>query len=194
MLHHLIAMVLTLLALTPFGRAGTALASSDDRSMGIEANHVTDWLDGDEEEHWLDGQGEDEEVLFSAMAEPARGEEVADVAMGLLGLSYRWAGISPQTGFDCSGLVYYVYEQFGVTLSRDTFAQVRYGMPVARDELEPGDLVFFANTYVAGVAHVGIYVGDDRFVHAVQPGIPVTISLLWDGYWGPRYIAARRVL
>jgi cell wall-associated NlpC family hydrolase len=128
-----------------------------------------------------------------APAPIARGQQLADLAAGLAGLPYAWGGISPATGFDCSGLVYYVHRQFGVTLGRDTTAQFRHGQPVQRGDLEPGDIVFFTDTYTSGISHDGIYLGDGRFVHAVRPGSGVRITSMSDGYWSPRYVGARRI-
>jgi cell wall-associated NlpC family hydrolase len=124
---------------------------------------------------------------------PSRGDQMADLAAGLAGLPYQWGGVSPGTGFDCSGLVYYVHRQFGVTLNRDAAAQFANGRSISRGELQPGDIVFFADTYTRGISHDGIYLGGGRFVHAVQPGSGVRITSMGDGYWSPKFVGARRV-
>ncbi|MEA2641812.1 MAG: hypothetical protein QOF51_3206 [Chloroflexota bacterium] len=122
------------------------------------------------------------------------GQDVASFARTLTGIVYAWGGTSPATGFDCSGLVWYVYRQFGVTLGRDSTAQAYNGTAVGRDQLEPGDVILFANTYTSGISHTGIYIGDGQFVHAVQPGVSSQIASLSDGYWGRDYAGARRIL
>lgn len=138
---------------------------------------------------------EDDDTLGAkpSPAPPTIGEQLADVAATLSGLPYRWGGISPATGFDCSGLVYYVHRQFGITLGRDASAQYHHGQVVQRADLEPGDIVFFTDTYASGISHDGIYLGGGRFVHAVRPGSGVKITQMGDDYWGPRYVGARRV-
>jgi len=124
---------------------------------------------------------------------PPKGEQLADVAAELAGLPYSWGGISPATGFDCSGLVYYVHGQFGIKLGRDASAQYYSGQEVQKSDLRPGDIVFFSETYTSGISHNGIYLEGGRFVHAVQPGSGVKITSIGDDYWDPRYVGARRV-
>ena len=104
----------------------------------------------------------------------------------------RWGGTSPDTGFDCSGFVQYVFRQaVGFTLPRSSFDQIHLGASVARDELQPGDLVFF-NTMRATASHVGIYIGENRFIHAPSRGKNVEIGN-FDSYWKARYDGARRL-
>ena len=87
-------------------------------------------------------------------------------AMGFLGIPYRFGGATPEAGFDCSGFVQYVFRQAaGLMLPRSSFDQIRQGIAVAREELQVGDLVFF-NTMRATASHVGIYIGENRFIHA----------------------------
>jgi cell wall-associated NlpC family hydrolase len=143
-----------------------------------------------------DGE-DDDDVVIGGLARPGverrTGQELADVAAGLAGLPYRWGGISPSTGFDCSGLVYYVHGQFGVTLGRDASSQFHNGQAVPRGDLQPGDIVFFSETYASGISHDGIYLGGGQFVHAVRPGSGVKITAMSDGYWAPRFAGARRI-
>jgi cell wall-associated NlpC family hydrolase len=98
---------------------------------------------------------------------------------------YHWGGASP-SGFDCSGLVTYVFAQLGVSLPHYAAAQYALGDPVARDQLQPGDLVFFDN-----LNHVGVYIGGGQVVHAPQTGDVVKISNVND--WGAGYVGARRI-
>ena len=115
-------------------------------------------------------------------------------AIGLVGTPYHWGGNTPQSGFDCSGLVVYVFREIaGVNLPRTT--QDMYALDLAdvrRDRLQGGDLVFF-NTYGRDISHVGIYVGQDRFVHAPNEGGMVRLDYLSNVYWNKHYSGARRV-
>lgn len=129
---------------------------------------------------------------------PLTAASSADLAMraiGLVGTPYRSAGADPRVGFDCSGFVVYVYRDvFGLPLPRSTAAQ--YGMDLRaprRSALKTGDLVFF-DTSGKGISHVGIYVGEGRFVHAPNHGGRVRLDHLDDRYWKARYRGARRVL
>ena len=117
----------------------------------------------------------------------AMGQEIAALARRHVGAPYRWGGSSP-SGFDCSGLVRYVYAQVGVSLPHNAAKQYRLGAPVAREELEPGDLVFFDR-----LRHNGIYVGDGRFIHARQTGRGVNIASLDDGWYASHWVGARRL-
>ncbi|HEX5503774.1 MAG TPA: SH3 domain-containing protein [Thermomicrobiales bacterium] len=124
---------------------------------------------------------------------PSNGDAIVAVAMKYVGYPYVWGGTSPG-GFDCSGFTYYVIEQvLGTNIGTSTDAQIGVGTPVSAKNLQPGDLVFFVNTYQAGLSHVGIYIGGGQMVHAGSERTGVTISNIWDSYWGPRYYAARRI-
>ncbi len=116
---------------------------------------------------------------------PSKYTGVVGIAMQYLGVPYVWGGGSP-SGFDCSGFVMYVYAQLGVSLPHNAAMQYGYGVPVAYDQLEAGDLVFFH-----GLGHVGIYIGGDQFIHAPHTGDVVKISAL-SSYNG--YVGARRLL
>ena len=123
-----------------------------------------------------------------------RASGVALQALAHLGTPYRTGGLSPQTGFDCSGLVAYVYrEGAGLALPRNTFDLSHLGEPVERAALKPGDLVFY-NTQRREYSHVGIYLGEDRFIHAPASGGEVRVENLRADYWVRRYNGARRVI
>jgi hypothetical protein len=109
----------------------------------------------------------------------------------LMGIDYDYGGTTT-SGFDCSGFTGYVFRKLGVDLPRSSREQFATGKKVARDNLRPGDLVFF-NTSGNGVSHVGIYVGENKFAHA-SSSRGVTITSLSDSYYVKRYIGARRVL
>lgn len=132
----------------------------------------------------------------SAASSPTYLDSVREVifySLSMVGINYRWGGNSPQTGFDCSGLVSHVFRQIaGLVLPRDSYAMARIGKVVDLDELKPGDLVFF-NTMRRPFSHVGIYVGDKRFIHAPSKGKTVQVVDMTDSYWANRYNGARRI-
>lgn len=122
-----------------------------------------------------------------------RTQELVLNAVGFMGIPYRWGGATPETGFDCSGFVQYVFRQAaGLVLPRSSFDQIRQGASVAREDLQPGDLVFF-NTMRATASHVGIYIGENRFIHAPRRGKTVEITEFTNAYWQARYDGARRL-
>lgn len=116
------------------------------------------------------------------------GVQAVEVSKSYLGTPYVWGGTTPK-GFDCSGLVQYTYKQVGVNISRTTYTQVKEGRQVAKDELKVGDLVFFAKAN--DVHHVGIYIGEEQFIHAPQTGEVVKITNLSDR---KDYYTARRIV
>lgn len=121
-----------------------------------------------------------------------RAHELMLQALALMGIRYRYGGNTPLTGFDCSGFVRYVFNQIGTALPRSASEISRSGHAVERDELQPGDLVFF-NTLRRPFSHVGIYLGDHRFIHAPARGGNVEIVNMSERYWERRYNGARRL-
>lgn len=115
-----------------------------------------------------------------------------EIARSLIGTPYAWGGASPSWGFDCSGFTSYVYSRIGQSLPRDVWGQYGATRPVSPDQRQPGDLVFFANTYTAGLSHVGIYSGNGRFIHSQDENTGVVESSLGESYWASRYAGARR--
>lgn len=127
-----------------------------------------------------------------AAARPGAGDEVALQAMSMLGKPYRWGGSSPAAGFDCSGLAWFAWQRgAGVQLPRQAKHMSRIGQTVSRARLLPGDLVFF-NTQRRRYSHVGVYVGEGRFVHAPRRGKDIRLAELTNPYWASRYNGARR--
>jgi cell wall-associated NlpC family hydrolase len=116
---------------------------------------------------------------------------VAGTALALRGSPYRNGGDDP-AGFDCSGLVRYVYAQHGVAMPRSVGELFRAGTRVPSDDLQPGDLVFF-DTLGGGASHVGIAIGGDSFVHAPSTSGVVRVDRIGERYWAARFIGARRV-
>ncbi len=124
----------------------------------------------------------------ATVAPPSQYGGAVGIAMQYLGTPYVWGGASPG-GFDCSGLVVYVYAQLGLSLPHYTGALWNVGTPVTQDQLEPGDLVFFN-----GLGHMGIYIGGGQFIHAPHTGDVVKISNLSDSWYAATYDGARRIL
>jgi cell wall-associated NlpC family hydrolase len=122
----------------------------------------------------------------------APSDGVAGAGLKLLGASYVWGGSSP-SGFDCSGFVWYAARQAGKQISRGMLGEYNSGAHPAREELKPGDLVFFQNTYSAGLSHNGIYIGNNQFVHAADEAAGVTISSLGTAYWSSHWFGATRI-
>ena len=122
-----------------------------------------------------------------------RAGELVIQALALIGVNYKYGGGSADGGFDCSGLVSYVFQEvIGLKLPRDSQAMSKVGEKIDKTDLQPGDLVFF-NTRRRPYSHVGIYIGEERFVHAPSRGRDVEVSNLRSRYWTTRYNGARRV-
>jgi cell wall-associated NlpC family hydrolase len=120
------------------------------------------------------------------------GDALAKKALSYRGVRYRMGGTST-SGIDCSGLTQTVYKKWGMLLPRTSTEQFKSGRKVTKDQLLAGDLVFFSNTYKKGVSHVGIYVGDGKFVHASGAKRGVIVSSLSDDYHAKHYAGARRL-
>jgi cell wall-associated NlpC family hydrolase len=121
------------------------------------------------------------------------GRAVAAFALGFRGVPYRPGGTDPN-GFDCSGLVQYVFAQYGVSVPRVVEDQYDVGDEIEPSKIEPGDLIFFdTNRRGDGASHVGIAIGRDNFIHAPNTTGVVRVETLASSYWGSRYIGARRI-
>ncbi|MCS6053736.1 C40 family peptidase [Klebsiella variicola subsp. variicola] len=117
--------------------------------------------------------------------------------MGQLGKPYRWGGTSPRTGFDCSGLVYYAYKdlvKIHIPRTANEMYHLRDARPVDRDELQSGDLVFFRTRGRGTADHVGVYVGNGKFIQSPRTGRDIQITSLSEDYWVRHYVGARRVM
>lgn len=144
----------------------------------------------------------DDAILHEAASQPqenaadgwqARAHEILMSAFSLTGIKYKWGGSSPETGFDCSGFVRYVFQQAAnLTLPHGARALSQLGQKIPLDQLQPGDLVFF-NTLKSAFSHVGIYVGDGRFIHAPSSGGGIHVVSMNEAYWSKRFNGARRI-
>jgi len=189
---------------------GCCLASASAAGLNADSADQLEWNDSLSHSLFIEptelpgGQALSERDLahlVASLEEPAspiptdvneRVHSVLAQALAQIGVPYRWGGTAPSTGFDCSGLVKYVFQTaLGIELPRVSREQAQRGQPVERQELTPGDLVFFSRRGKV-INHVGIYLGDGRFVHAPRTGRDVTISSL-SGYWYQRFLRARRV-
>lgn len=133
-------------------------------------------------------------IPASELALPSsdKGQQIAALALKHVGARYVFGGTSP-SGFDCSGFVYYVHRAAGVPVGRTLWQQMNAGARVAKSQLQVGDEVFFANTYMPGLSHAGIYIGEGKFVHANNERTGVVVSKLEDDYWAQRYVGASRI-
>lgn len=131
------------------------------------------------------------DLTDGAHRRPADASDVIETALSLRGTPYAWGGSTP-AGFDCSGFTHYVFALHGVSLPRMASEQYRIGDVVAARDLQPGDLVFFS-TIAPGASHVGLALGEDRFIHAPSERGEVRIENLNARYWQRRYLGARRI-
>ena len=130
-------------------------------------------------------------IVEPRSADAAVGGAIADVAMGMVGTRYLYGGTDPLKGFDCSGLVYYAYEQAGYRVPRTSQELFRAARKISVNDADPGDLMFFQDQ--TKLSHVGIYLGDGKFVHAPKTGSTVRVENAQSTYWTKRFNGARRV-
>jgi cell wall-associated NlpC family hydrolase/nucleoid-associated protein YgaU len=131
-------------------------------------------------------------VPAPVLASGGGGETIVANAMKFAGYRYVFGGTSP-AGFDCSGFVYYIHNHSGAPVGRGMWQQYNGGAHIAMSALQPGDTVFFANTYMPGLSHDGIYIGGGQFIHAADERSGVTISSLYTSYWQAHYVGATRL-
>jgi peptidoglycan endopeptidase LytE len=124
-------------------------------------------------------------------APASAGASIVSIAYKYNGYRYRYGGSSP-SGFDCSGFVYYVYRQAGISIGRDTNSQYNSGTHVSFNNLQPGDIVLFSNTYRRGLSHAAIYIGGGKVIHAVNESVGVTVSDLNSSYWRSHFTTGIR--
>ncbi len=147
----------------------------------------------DELDSWLADKGLFVQLDQVRQNVSVKASELVVHAMGFLGVPYRLGGSSIETGFDCSGFVKAVYEQtLGLVLPRKAEQQAAATENIDKKDLQPGDLVFF-NTLHRAFSHVGIYVGNNRFIHSPKPGAEVRVESMAGAYWDRRFDGARRV-
>mgnify|MGYP000630878253 CR=1 FL=1 len=197
------ALVAALLSLQP----GATFAQDDASELEPSAGSVRVRATDDDAADEAPAAGDDEAVYSVAARDvpaaeptpepapppPTAGEAIVDFALQYVGYPYVWAGNTP-AGFDCSGFTQYVIlNTLGIDIGHGLEGQPGAGAWVDDGAWLPGDLVFFQNTYKAGLSHNGIYIGDGLFVHAENEGTGVVISSIYSDYYGPRYWGAVRV-
>ena len=156
--------------------AGVTLYSADDASDGIAYDSEPSNANTETSASW---QAKTQEVLMKAFS--------------LTGIKYTWGGKTPETGFDCSGFVSYVFRNaVNLTLPATARAISQIGKTVKKGELQPGDLVFF-NTLKSAFSHVGIYIGDNKFIHAPRTGAAVRVENMQNSYWASRFNGGQRL-
>lgn len=131
-------------------------------------------------------------IVGHQTAREIKADKVLQTAKQYMGVPYVWGGVSP-SGFDCSGFTQYVLLENGITVPRSADQQYTQGASVSRDQLKPGDMVFFT-TYKPGASHVGFYIGNNQFIHASSGAEKVIISDLDNVYYSQHYIGARRLI
>jgi cell wall-associated NlpC family hydrolase len=178
---------LALLAAAAAAHAAPPAAAEDDIGHFIADQRLVDRLD---QVRTKVG----ERVTQGASTVANRASELVVTAMGFLGVPYRRGGNNAETGFDCSGFVKAMYAQtVGLVLPRRANEQAAATEKIDRSDLQPGDLVFF-NTMKHAFSHVGIYVGDNKFIHSPRPGAQVRVEDMGVAYWKARFDGARRVI
>ncbi|MDR5779765.1 C40 family peptidase [Caballeronia sp. LZ065] len=161
-------------------------SSSQNATTGIFSSRSTDTASTDATSSQSGAKS-----FLSGMASKAG--DVVVGALNMIGVRYRWGGNSPDSGLDCSGFVRYVFQDtLGMTLPRRAEEMSRVGEKVRVSDLKPGDLVFF-NTMRRSFSHVGIYIGDNKFVHSPSTGSTIRVDDMEDGYWEKRFQGARRI-
>ncbi len=146
------------------------------------------------EEYYIASPEEYSASKSSVLGKAYLREELVSTARSFLGLPYSWGGTTPEEGFDCSGLTMAVYDLNGLKLPRSSKDQYAIGTPIARNQLLKGDLVFFATSQRKKATHVGIYVGDGRFIHAPGKDKKIRIDSLRNGYFKTHFLGARSYL
>jgi NlpC/P60 family len=163
----------------------------------VQAAPPTDIVEGDNIDQFLADRGFIEKlgdrISSAGQVLSDKASELVVTSMGFLGVPYKRGGNTFEQGFDCSGFVRAMYEQtVGLVLPRRSVEQAAATLPIDRSELQPGDLVFF-NTLKSAFSHVGIYVGDNKFIHSPRTGAVVRVEDMRVSYWRQRFDGARRV-
>jgi cell wall-associated NlpC family hydrolase len=175
-------------ALTQLRRgAAVEVLAAEGVWVQVSSGHLTGWMHGNYVHYSPD--------LAAAGDTSAQRADLVARSLSYLGVRYILGGASP-SGFDCSGFTQYIFRQFGHTIHRTASTQLNNGTAIRRSELLPGDLVFFRDPSRGNFAatHVGIYVGNNQFIHATRPGDVVSVTTMATGYYNRYFSAARRIL
>lgn len=139
-------------------------------------------------------QANDFQANDSQASSTSKASSLIATAKNFIGLPYRFGGTSPTSGFDCSGFMQYVYKKTAnIDLPRTSGSMAQVGEKISRDNLQPGDMVFFSHSG-GRISHVGMYIGEGRFIHSPSTGKSISITALNSGYWANKFVTARRVI
>ncbi len=165
--------------------------------IGEKIGYISNELLGDskqEEINTEENNNPNDNQEENTKAPSDKGEEVVALAKKYLGYKYVYGGASPSSGFDCSGYTQYIFKQFGVSLSHSATAQSKVGSNVSKSDLKLGDIVIFNDDANSSIGHVGIYIGENNFIHASNPSDGVKVTSLSNSYYLKRYVTARRLV
>jgi cell wall-associated NlpC family hydrolase len=175
--------------------AGVAVISVDD-AYGMESTNIESNSAESNNAETIKIEASDNntnDTVVTPTSWQVKTQEVLIKALSLTGIKYTWGGKSPETGFDCSGFVSYVFRHaVNLSLPASALALSQIGKTVTKNELQPGDLVFF-NTLQSTFSHVGIYIGDNKFIHAPRTGRTVSVASLKNSYWASHFTGAQRL-
>ncbi len=164
------------------------------RSLTEPRNSSVENLNIKEEEVKQEEQLQEEKQEQAKQTSNTKGTEIVEYAKQFLGGKYVSGGNNPQTGVDCSGFTKYVYSHFGYLLSRTTSGQAENGKKVEKSEMQEGDIIVFLNDAKTSIGHVGIYIGNNEFIHAANSKRGIVIDSVDNSYYKPRFVCARRII
>ncbi len=166
---------------------GWLYVSDDYNNKGYISSEYADLYNGEKPENYG-------HITFDADSLTGDGAEIAEYALQFVGTPYVYGGTDLETGVDCSGFVYCVYENFGITLQRNSASMYSQGTYVAKDELQAGDLLFFNTGGNTNISHVGMYLGDNMYIHSSTYVTGVIVEDLYDDYSSRTYVGAKRII
>lgn len=179
------------------GKPVTSRSTEEDRGTEVPSNlnnSLTQALGSSKEETTTPVETPAVSTPVTNTPVASNGSAVVDYAKTFLGFKYVSGGKNPNTGFDCSGFTSYVYKHFGVTIAASSASQINYGTPVEKANMKPGDLILYLNDGKTKIGHCGIYIGGGQFIHAANSKRGVVIDKVDNSYYGPRFVAARRIV
>lgn len=174
--------------------SNTKVEPTTSRGMTELRTSTNEQIEENKEKDKITNNEENEIKEESVQEKTTKGEEIVAYAKKFLGGKYVSGGNNPKTGVDCSGFTKYVFEKFGYTLSRTTAGQAKNGKEVNRSEMQEGDIIIFLNDSKSKIGHVGIYIGDDKFIHSANASRGIVIDSVYNSYYDPRFVCARRII
>lgn len=162
-------------------------------SRGMNETRIPAESKEEDEEKTIE-QPENKEVENATSTSKTTGADIVAYAKKFLGGKYVSGGNNPKTGMDCSGYTKYVFEHFGYTLSRTTSGQAKNGVEVAKKDMQVGDIIIFLNDAKTKIGHVGIYIGNNQFIHSANAKRGIVIDSIYNSYYEPRVVCVRRII